>query len=186
MSFPFGGVRRREDRELTAGNRRFRQHLARDINDQRTLASDAEPPVRRGNHWFWFVGAVVAITVLALLPHGGRDVPLTADCAHPRIAVSSSQVDAGTPLRYRLAGADHTRFVVTLEGARVRGDAGSLVQYSDTPAGPALELPQCLSPTLEIAAPAGNGVHELALQRLADDGTTTQVEAVAVTVVHGR
>ena len=186
MSFLFGGVRGREDRELAAGNRRFRQHLARDINDQRSLSSDAQPPVRRGNHWLWFLGALIAITVLALLPHRGTDVPLTADCAHPRIAVGSSQVDAGAPLRYRLTGADHTPFVVTLDGAPVRGDAGSLVQYTETSAGPALELTQCLSPTLEIAAPARDGAHELALQRLADDGTTTQVEAVTVTVVHGR
>lgn len=186
MSFLFGGLRGREDRELAAGNRRFRQHLARDINDQRTLSSGAQPPVRRGNHWFWFLGALVAITVLALLPHGSTDVPLTADCTHPRIAVGSSQVDAGTPLRYRLTGADHTRFVVTLDGAPVRGDAGSLVQYTDTAAGPALDLPQCLSPSLEIAAPAGNGPHVLAMQQLADDGTTTQVQAVTVTVVHGR
>jgi hypothetical protein len=186
MTFPFGGVRGREDRELAAGNRRFRQHLARDINDQRTLDSGAEPPVRRGNHWFWFLGAVLVITVLALLPHAGTDVRLTADCAHPRIAVSGSQVDGGTPLRFRLAGPADSRFVVTLDGAPVRGDAGSLVQYADTPAGPALALPQCLSPTLEIAAPAGNGPHELALQRLAGDGTTTRAEAVTVTVVRGR
>src|SRR4051794_26070422 len=102
MSFLFGGVRGREDPELKAGNRRFRQHLARDINDQRTLSADAEPPVRRGNHWFWFLGAVVVVTVLAVLPRGGTEVPLTADCSHPRIAVGSSEVDAGAPLRYRL------------------------------------------------------------------------------------
>jgi hypothetical protein len=56
------------------------------------------------------------------------------------------------------------------------------VSYTQTPAGPALELDQCVSPTLVVAAPAGDGPHELALLQLADDGTTQQVAAVTLTV----
>ena len=186
MSFLFGGVRGREDPELKAGNRRFRLHLARDINDQRTLAAGGEEPPRRGHHWLWFAALVVVGGVLVLVNRGNTDVPITADCAHPAIAVASSQVSAGAPLQFRLTGPDHTRFVVTLDGAPVQGDAGSLVQYDQTSAGPALELQQCLSPTLVIAAPAGNGEHELALLQLSGDGAARQVEAVHVTVVHGR
>ena len=186
MSFLFGGARGREDPELKAGNRRYRQHIARDINDERTLASGGEAPIRRSNHWLWLAVAVVVATVLLLVNRGGTDVPLAADCAHPRIALGEGQVNAGDPLHFRLTGPDHTRFVVTMDGAPVQGDAGSLVQYTQTPAGPALELQQCLSPTLVIAAPAGNGPHELGLLQLAGDGSTTQVQAVTVTVVGTR
>jgi hypothetical protein len=183
MSFVFGGVRGREDPELQAANRRSRQHLARDINDERTLAGDDRPPIRRGNHWLWLAAAVVVLGVLALASgRGGQDVPITASCTTPAIAVESSAVTAGQALRYRLTGPDDARYVVTLDGAPVSGDAGSLVPYTQTPAGPALQLQQCLSPTLLLAAPAGDGPHELTLLRLADDGTTTPAAAVTVTV----
>ncbi len=183
MSFLFGGARGREDPELKAGNRRFREHIARDINDERTLASGGEAPIRRSNHWLWLAVAVVVAAVLLLVNRGGTEVPLTADCAHPRIALGEGQVAAGNPLHFRITGPDHTKFVVTMDGAPVQGDAGSLVQYTQTPAGPALELQQCLSPTLVVAAPAGNGAHELGLLQLAADGSATQVQAVTVTVV---
>ena len=187
MSFLFGGVRRRSDPELEAGNRRFREHIARDINDQRTLAAGGEPPIRRGNHWLWFGAAVVVAVVLALVHRGGSgDVPLTADCAHPGLALGEQSVTAGTPLHFRLTGPDDTQFVVAMDRAAVRGDAGSLVRYTDTPAGPALELQQCLSPTLVVAAPAGNGRHELELLRVGDDGHGQQVQAVSFTVVGTR
>ena len=43
-----------------------------------------------------------------------------------------------------------------------------------------------ISPTLVIAAPAGDGPHELALLQLADDGTASEVTAVTVTVIGTR
>jgi hypothetical protein len=186
VSFLFGGVRRHEDRELKAANRRFREHIARDINDERTLASGGEERIRRGNHWLWLALAVAVAAVLVLVNRGGTELPLTADCSHPGIAVGEREATAGTPLHYRLTGPDHTRFVVTLDGAPVQGDAGSLVRYTPTQSGPALELQQCLSPTLVLAAPAGDGPHELGLLRLAEDGTPTRVQAVTVTVVGTR
>jgi hypothetical protein len=39
-----------------------------------------------------------------------------------------------------------------------------------------------VSPTLVVAAPAGDGAHELALLRVAEDGTTRQVADLMVTV----
>ena len=92
-------------------------------------------------------------------------MPITADCDTAAIAVASSEVTAGQALRYRLTGPDDTDYVVTLDGAPVRGDAGSTVSYTETAAGPALQLQQCLSPTLLLAAPAGDGPHELAMLR---------------------
>ena len=182
MSFIFGGVRGREDPELAAGNRRPALHYARDVNDERVLADD-RPTIRRGNHWVWLAVAVVVLGVLGFAGSRGADaVPLTADCDTPAIGVQSSQVTAGQTLRYRLTGPDDAAYVVTVDGTPVRGDAGSTVSYTQTPAGPALELQQCLSPDLAIAAPAGDGPHEIAMLRLAGDGSTTTVATTTVQV----
>jgi hypothetical protein len=182
VSFIFGGARGREDPELAAGNRRSRLHYARDVNDQRALADD-QPAIRRGRNWTWLAVAAVVMAVLGFAgSRGAEDVPITADCATPAIAVASSSVTAGQPLRFRLTGPDDVDFVVTMDGTPVRGDAGSTVTYTETAAGPALQLQQCLSPTLVLAAPAGDGPHQLAMVRLAEDGGTTQAAAVTVTV----
>jgi hypothetical protein len=178
----FGGVRGREDPELAAGNRRTRLHYARDVNDERALADD-RPTIRRSRNWTWLALTAVVMGVLGFAgSRGAEEVPLPADCSSAAIGVASSQVTAGQALRYRLTGPDDAAYVVTLDGAPVRGDAGSTVDYAATPAGPALRLQQCLSPTLLLAAPAGDGPHELALLRLAEDGSTAQVTAVTVTV----
>jgi hypothetical protein len=186
VSFIFGGVRGREDPELAAGNRRTRMHYARDVNDQRALADDSLP-IRRSRNWTWLAVAAVVMGVLGFAgSRGAEEVPVTADCTTPAIAVASSEVTAGQALRFRLTGPDDADYVVTLDGAPVRGNAGSTVAYTETPAGPALQLQQCLSPTLLLAAPAGDGPHQLALLRLAEDGNSTQVAAVRVTVTGTR
>jgi hypothetical protein len=182
VSFIFGGVRGREDPELAAGNRRSAMHYARDVNDERVLADD-RPTIRRGNHWAWLAVAVVVLAVLGFAGARGEDeVPLTASCDAPAIGVSSSELTAGQTFYYRLTGADGTAYVVTVDGEPVRGDAGSTVSYTETDAGPSLELAQCLSPSLALAAPAGDGPHDLALLELAADGTTTTVARVTVQV----
>jgi hypothetical protein len=179
----FGGDRGRVDPELAAGNRRTRMHYARDVNDERALASDDRPAIRRGRHWTLLAVLVVVLAVLAVAgSRDGEEVPLAADCDTPAIGVSSSVVTAGTVLRYRFTGPDDASYVVTLDGEAVRGDAGSTVTYTPTPAGPALRLQQCVSPTLALAAPAGDGPHELALLRVTEDGATEQLTSVTVTV----
>ena len=70
----------------------------------------------------------------------------------------------------------------TLDGEPVRGNAGSTVSYTESPVGPQLRLRQCLSPTLTVATPAGDGPHRLALLQVAADGTTRPVAEVVVTV----
>jgi hypothetical protein len=182
VSFIFGGGRGREDPELAAGNRRTRLHYARDVNDERALADD-RPTVHRSRHWTWLAVAVVVMAVLAVA--GGRgagDVPLAADCRTPAIGVETSAVTAGQPLRFRLTGPDDAPYVVTLDGEPVRGNAGSTVSYTESAVGPQLELRQCLSPTLMVATPAGDGPHRLAMLRVAPDGTARPVAEVDVTV----
>lgn len=181
-SFFGGGVRGREDPELAAGNRRTRNHYARDVNDERALADD-RPAVHRSRHWTWLLVAAVVMGVLAVAGgRGAEDVPLTADCRTAAIGVATSLVTAGEPLRFRLTGPDDVPYVVTLDGEPVRGHAGSTVSYTASPAGPRLELQQCLSPTLVVATPAGDGPHRLAMLRVAPDGSTRPVAEVVVTV----
>lgn len=184
MSFIFGGVRGRENPGLADANRRSRLHLARDINDERTLANDAEPQqTRHTRGWVWLAAAVAGLGVLAVIgPRGGTDVAITTSCTTPGIAVAASQVKAGDPLQYKVTGPDDTDYVVTLDRNPVRGDAGSLISYTQTDAGPAFRLQQCLSPTLAIAAPAGNGPHRLALLRTGSDGVAREVASTTVTI----
>lgn len=183
----FGSARGHQDPTLADANRRFRLHLARDINDEQTLARDGELPIRRGRHWVWFAVAFLVLGLVAAV--GGRhgsDVPIAASCTTPGIALSSATVPAGAGLQYRLTGPDGIRYVVTLDGQPVRGDAGSTVSYTDTAAGPALELQQCLSPALLVAAPAGNGPHQLAVLELDGSGRASQVASATVTVTGTR
>jgi hypothetical protein len=184
MSFIFGGVRGRTDPELEAANRRHRLRMARDINDVRTLNDPdvGAPRRKRGRHWLLLAIVAAVLGVLGFVGGRGEDVPITASCATPDIAVASSQVEAGQPLQYRLTGPDDVRYVVTVDGGPVQGDAGGTLSYTQTSAGPALELEQCVSPTLVVAAPAGDGPHELALLQLADDGSAQQVAALTLTV----
>jgi hypothetical protein len=187
VSFIFGGVRGHENPGLKDDNRRTRLHLARDINDERTLAHDAEPPIRRGRGWLWLAAATAGLAVLAVVgPRGGDDVTLATSCTTPAIAVGASQVAAGDALPFKVTGPDSTDYVVTMDDNPVQGDAGSLVTYTQTPAGPAFQLQDCLSPTLLIAAPAGEGPHRLALLSTGSDGATRQVAATTVTVTGTR
>jgi hypothetical protein len=182
VSFVFGGGRGREDPELAAGNRRTRLHYARDVNDERALAED-RPALHRSRHWTWLAVAVVVMAVLAVAGgRGAEDVPLPADCDSAAIGVQTSAVTAGQPLRFRLTGPDDAPYVVVLDGEPVRGYAGSTVSYTESPVGPQLELRQCLSPTLTVATPAGDGPHRLGLLRVAADGTAHPVAEVVVTV----
>jgi hypothetical protein len=187
MSFIFGGVRGRENPGLKEDNRRSRLHLARDINDERTLARDAEPQIRRGRGWLWLAAATGGLALLAVVgPRGGDDVAITTSCTTPDIALGASSVAAGNPLAFKVTGPDRTDYVVTLDRNPVQGDAGSLVSYTQTPAGPAFQLQQCLSPTLRIAAPAGDGPHRLALLETGSDGAVHEVAAATVTVTGTR
>jgi hypothetical protein len=183
MTSFFGDARGHADPGLKEANRRSRLHLARDINDERTLAGEVAAPIRRGRHWIWFTGAAVALGVLAIVGgRGSTDVPVTPSCQTPAIALGSGRVTAGDPLAYRVTGPDDARYVVTLDGQPVRGDAGSLISYTQTDAGPAFRLQECLSPTLRIAAPAGNGPHRLAVLQVAADGRARQVADTTVTI----
>jgi hypothetical protein len=181
MTSFFGGVRGHADPGLADANRRQRLRLARDLGDEETLARDGEPIVQRSRHWLWFGFAAAALVVLPLIGHGSdTDVPLTASCTTPALATSTTSVQAGATLGYRVTGPQDARYVVTLDGTPVTGD-GSLDRTS-TPAGPAITLEGCLSPTLLTPAPAGDGPHTLALHAVAPDDSVRQVSAVTVTV----
>jgi hypothetical protein len=181
MTSFFGGGRGHADPELAEANRRQRLRFARDLGDEETLARDGEPRVQRTRHWLWFGLAAAALVVLPLVGRGsGTDVQLTASCTTPALAAAPSSVQAGAPLGYRVTGPQDARYVVTLDGRAVTGEGSIDVQT--TPAGPAITLAGCLSPTLLTAAPAGDGPHTLVLLSVAGDGSVRQVAATQVTV----
>jgi hypothetical protein len=183
MSSFFGGVRDPGKSGLSEDNRRSRLHLARDINDEHALATDGEPRIQRSRTWWWMAIAVAVLALLAYLgPHGSSDVTIATSCTTPGIAAASGDVVAGNPVDVLVTGPDGTDYVLTVDGQPVQGTAGSLLSYTATAAGPAFRLQQCVSPTLQVVAPAGNGPHRVALLRLAADGTATQVAATTVTV----
>ena len=180
MTSFFGGVRGHVDPELAEANRRQRLRMARDLGDEETLARDGEPRVQRTRHWLWFGIAAAALAVLPLVGRGsGTDVGLAASCTTPSMAAASS-VQAGAPLGYRVTGPQDARYVVSLDGRPVTGDGS--IDVRTTPAGPAIALEGCLSPTLFTAAPAGDGPHTLTLFSVAGDGSVRQVAATSVTV----
>jgi hypothetical protein len=181
MTSFFGGARGHVDPGLADANRRQRLRLARDVGDEATLARDGEPTVQRSRHWLWFGFAAAALVVLPLVGHSGTDVALPASCSTPFLATSASSVQAGAALGYRVTGPQDARYVVTLDGTPVTGGGGA-VDRTSTPAGPAIALDGCLSPTLLTAAPAGDGPHTLTLLSVAADGTSRQVAAATVTV----
>ena len=91
MSSFFGGARGREDPELAAGNRRTGCTTPATSDDQRALADDT-PPIRRGRNWTWFAVAAVVMAVLGFAgSRGAEEVPITADCHTPAIAVASAR-----------------------------------------------------------------------------------------------
>ena len=183
MNLLSGGVRGHKDPELEAANRRTRLRLARDVNDEHTLAREGEPVIRRSRHWLWLGVLAAALVVVGFVgSHGRDDVTLRASCTTPALGLSATTVTAGDPLDFAVAGPDSARYVVTLDGTRIRGDGGTEVTYTTTPAGPAFGLQQCLSPTLRTAAPAGDGAHRLALLELRPDGGTDQVAVSTFTV----
>jgi hypothetical protein len=186
VSFLFGGVRGHEDPDLAAANRRSRLRLARDINDEATLARDGEVPIRRGGRqWWWLALFAVALVVVGFVSghRGGAEIALAPDCAHPAAVVAPSPVAPGQPLSYRIAGPAQGGYVVSLDGAPVQGKAvsGASVGYLDTAAGPALLVPRCVSPTMTVPAPTATGSHTLLVQRVLD-GRATPVATVGFTV----
>lgn len=183
MTSFFGGVRGHQDPELEAANRRNRLRLARDVNDEQTLARAGELPIRRSRHWLLLGVLAAALVAVGFLgSHGGDDVALAPNCRTPGLGLSAGTVRAGDALDFKVAGPDADRYVVTLDGAPIRASGGTEVTYTSTSAGPAFALQQCLSPALRTAAPAGDGPHRLALLRVAPDGTGEQVASAAFTV----
>jgi hypothetical protein len=180
-SFFGGGGRGHSDPGLTDANRRQRLRIARDLGDEDTLARDGEPRIQRSRHWLWFGFAAAALVALPLIQRGSSpDVSLATSCTTPALATSSSSAQAGATFGYRVTGPQDARYVVTLDGRPVSGEG--TISPTITPAGPAITLQACLSPTLLTPAPAGDGPHTLTLLSVAPDDSFRQVAATTLTV----
>ncbi|CAN5221066.1 hypothetical protein BH20ACT5_BH20ACT5_18460 [soil metagenome] len=173
MSFILGGGQGHRDPDLLAGNRRQREHFARDINDQRTLAGGGQAPIRRRSPWL-LLAAVAAFFLFAALARGGGSVvPIVRDCTQPGLALESSSVPAGSNFQLRGTGPDGVQYILALDGEPVQGQPDEPVSYRQTPAGPAFEMRDCVSPTFLVQAPVEAGRHELTLIRYAAGQAST-------------
>lgn len=182
MSFLFSG-RGREDRELTEANRRYREHIARDINDQRTLAGRGAVGGHRRRSGWLLLAAVTAFILLAALVRGGSEsLTIPRSCTEPALAVESRTVDAGTNFFLRSTGPQDTSYVISVAGEPVRGQADRGTTFEETPAGPAYTLTDCVSPIFLIPSPREPGPFQVALIRYDAAGPLT-VATVDMTVV---
>lgn len=182
MSFLFGSRRGHGDPELERANLRAREHLARDINDQRLLAGGQLIGKRR-TPWL-LLAAVMTFFVLAAFVRGGSDpVPIPRSCTQPALALATSSVAPRSTLQVRSTGPQDQQYILALDGAPVQGQADGPVSYTRTDAGPAYTLTDCVSPAFLLQAPAAPGAHELSL--IGYDGGRTQTVATARFTVTG-
>lgn len=164
MSFLFGGARGHHDPELAAANRRQREHFARDINDQRTLAGGGELPGHRRRSPWLLLAAVAGFFILAALVRGGAEpLPIERSCTQAGLVLESTQVRAGENLRVRSTGPQDELYILTVAGEPVQGQPDQRVPFTSTPDGPAYSLIDCVSPSFLIQSPVQAGDYEVAL-----------------------
>lgn len=173
MSF-LGAGQGHRDHELTEGNRRQREHFARDINDQRTLASGGATPTKRRSPWL-LLGVVTVFFLFAALARGGggAEVPIERSCTQPALAIEATSVPAGSNFRLRSTGPDDAQYILAIDGEPVQGQPDAPVTYRQTPDGPAFTLLDCVSPTFLVQSPVQTGRHELSLIRYAAGQSST-------------
>lgn len=183
MSFLFTGRAGRQDRELAESNRRYREHIARDINDERVLAGRAEVAGHRPRSSWLLLAVVAAFILLATFVRGGSEVlPVTRSCTEPAVVVESTSVDAGATFYARSTGPGDASYILTVAGEPVQGQADRQTTFEATPAGPAYQLTDCVSPTFLLAAPALPGDFELTLVRY-DAVGPVEVSTIDMTAV---
>jgi len=183
MSFLFGSGRGHRDMELADANRRQREHFARDINDERTLAAGGElGGHRRRSPWLLLVAVAAFFLLAAFVRGGGADpVAIERSCTQPSLAVETTQILAGENLRVRSTGPQDEQYIFTIDGEPVQGQPDQQVTFTSTPEGPAYTLIDCVSPSFLVPSPVQVGKHELALVAYGAAGART-VATVTLTV----
>lgn len=182
MSFLFTG-RGREDRELAEGNRRFRERIARDINDQATLNRQGElSGHRRRSGWLLLAAVTVFILLAAFVRGGSETLTIARSCTEPALAVDSTSVDARSTFYVRSTGPQDASYILTVAGEPVQGDADRALSFTSTPSGPAYSLTDCVSPTFLVPTPVEPGPFELVLLRY-DAAGAVPVASLDMTVV---
>ncbi|MBA3523729.1 MAG: hypothetical protein H0T85_04085 [Geodermatophilaceae bacterium] len=184
MSFLFGAGREgHRDPELAEGNRRYRQHIARDINDERALAAGGNVAGhKRKSSWF-LLGAVAVFFLLAALVRGGSsELTITRDCTTPAVVVGAAEVRGGEPFELRSTGPQDATYIITIDGTPVQGQPDRQVPQESTPDGPAYGLVDCVSPSFLVPAPGEPGEHVIGLLQY-DASGSREVASVSLTVV---
>ncbi|MBA2391050.1 MAG: hypothetical protein H0V67_12440 [Geodermatophilaceae bacterium] len=182
MSFLFSGAKGHRDPELADANRRQREHFARDINDQRTLAAGGEVPGQRRRSPWLLLAAVTAFFLLAAFVRGGGNpFPIERSCTQAALVTEARVVVSGDNLRVRTTGPQDAQYILTFDGEPVQGQPDQQVTFTSTPEGPAYTLTDCVSATFLVQSPIEVGLHELALVAYDAAGART-VATVALTV----
>lgn len=182
MSFLFTG-RGREDRDLTEANRRFRERIARDINDEAMLNRQGALPGHRRRSGWLLLAAVTVFILLAALVRGGADaLSIARSCTEPALAVDSTSVDAGSTFYARSTGPQDASYILVVAGDPVQGDADRTTSFTSTPEGPAYNLLDCVSPSFLLPTPAEPGPFQLTLLRY-DAAGAVEVASLDMTVV---
>lgn len=184
MSFLFGGGRPGfRDAELEAGNRRQRQHFARDINDERLLAAGGDVTGhKRRSSWLLLI-AVAAFFLLAALVRGGSsELAIARDCTRPAVVLGLAEVRAGDTFELRSTGPQDAMYIITIDGTPVQGQPDRQVPQESTPDGPAYGLIDCVSPSFLVPSPTAPGQHEIGLVQYDATGSH-EVASAPLTVI---
>lgn len=183
MSFLFGASREgHRDPELAEGNRRYRQHIARDINDERTLAAGGNVAGhKRRSSWFLLAAVGVFFLLAALVRGGSSELAIPRDCTTPAVVIGVPEVRGGEPFELRSTGPQDATYIITIDGTPVQGQPDRQVPQESTPAGPAYGLIDCVSPSFLVPSPTQPGEHEIGLLQY-DAAGAREVASVPLTV----
>lgn len=162
MSFLFGsGQGRRKDPFYEEAAHSQRMHMARDINDERTLRGETEPHIRRRRTPWVLLAIAVGFLVLVATGVFRRDaeVNLPPNCGEAGIAADSARVPIGAPLLFRAAGPDSGTYAVTIDTSAYE----SGMSAEDGALAGEFRMSGCLSDTFVATAPTEPGPHTLRL-----------------------
>lgn len=182
MSFLFStGRQPRRDPELEAGLARSRQHLARDINDEKTLAFGTVPSRRRKGSWTIVVAAAFLLAgAFGLLPRLGGAAP-GASCDAPYLRLGSTTVAPGALVSWRAGGGDTAQFVAAVDATAIHDTGAGPVPDTGTLITPLFRMVDCAIAPASFAAPTSAGTHRVTLFQRSEGGYAA-VASVTLTI----
>lgn len=180
MSFLFGPSTGHKDTNYEHAARSQRLHMARDLNDQRTLRGDEERRIgRRKIPWVLLVILLVFILLVSMgILSRKPDLALEPNCTTPGIVAQKAELKPGEPVVFRAAGPPAGSYVVLVDGDSYQPAAGGAAEsFTGTVAQPPFTMRECLSETFYPTGPTEPGEHRLQLLRQESSGVDYAVAA---------